>query len=267
MKQHTTISIITAAAAGAFLLLTASCSSGSSRIDGKANALDMVRAEMTRCPDGTYLDGMEGRLKWNYTTGLELMSFLEVWEAYGEAPGYQDIFDYVQDWYERAVDTAGVIYKYKKSNFNTDHVCPGNALFVLYDRTGDARWMTAMQTLRDQLKDHPRTSEGGFWHKQTYPHQMWLDGLYMAQPFYAHYAAIYDAPEDRDSIYRDVINHFLTVARHTYDPATGLYRHAWDESRQMFWSDSLTGQSDHAWGRALGWYTMGIRPGLHSRRN
>ena len=165
MRQHTTLSIITAAAAGAFLLLTASCSSGSSRIDGKANALDMVRAEMTRCPDGTYLDGMEGRLKWNYTTGLELMSFLEVWEAYGEAPGYQDIFDYVQDWYERAVDTAGVIYKYKKSNFNTDHVCPGNALFVLYDRTGDARWMTAMQTLRDQLKDHPRTSEGGFWHK------------------------------------------------------------------------------------------------------
>ena len=155
MKQHTTISIITAAAAGAFLLLSASCSSGSSRIDGKANA------------DGTYLDGMEGRLKWNYTTGLELMSFLEVWEAYGEAPEYQEIFDYVQDWYERAVDTAGVIYKYKKSNFNTDHVCPGNALFVLYDRTGDARWMTAMQTLRDQLTDHPRTSEGGFWHKQT----------------------------------------------------------------------------------------------------
>ena len=76
MKQHTTISIIAAAAAGALLLLTASCSSGDSRIDGKANALSMVRAEMTRCPDGTYLDGMEGRLKWNYTTGLELMSFL-----------------------------------------------------------------------------------------------------------------------------------------------------------------------------------------------
>lgn len=135
---------------------------------------------------------------------------------------------------------------------------PGNALFVLYEKTGDDRWMTAMQTLRDQLKDHPRTSEGGFWHKQTYPHQMWLDGLYMAQPFYAHYASLYDDPEDRDSIYRDVINHFLTVARHTYDTATGLYRHAWDESRQMFWSDPATGQSDHAWGRALGWYTMGI---------
>ena len=87
---------------------------------------------------------------------------------------------------------------------------------------------------------------------------MWLDGLYMAQPFYAKYTSLYEEPAKRDSVYKDIVNHFLVVAKHTYDPATGLYRHAWDESHQMFWCDSITGQSQHAWGRAMGWYLMAI---------
>lgn len=253
------VKIFTIAAAVTVLLTHSSCSPDpATGLDGKANALEMVRAEMKRCPDGTWLDGMQGKLKWNYTTGLELMSFLEVWNAYGRSEEVQDIYDYVKDWYDEAIDSTGVIYKYRISNYNTDHVCPGNALFVLAEQSPDPRYRMAMETLRSQLKTHPRTSEGGFWHKQTYPHQMWLDGLYMAQPFYAHYTAVYGDPENRDSVYRDIINHFLVVARHTYDPATKLYRHAWDESKQMFWSDKTTGQSQHSWGRALGWYVMGI---------
>lgn len=217
-------------------------------------ALRMAESEMSRCKDATWLDGMEGTLKWNYTTGLELTAFLEVYKEYGG----EDIFNYVLDWYNQAIDTSGTIYKYKKSNFNVDHICPGNALFYLYERTGEERFKTAMDTLWDQLADQPRTPEGGFWHKKVYPNQMWLDGLYMAQPYYAHYAYIFGDQASRAETYEDVINNLLIVAEHTYDPSTKLYRHAWDSSKEMFWCDPETGQSAHAWGRALGWYVMGI---------
>ncbi|MGN1046913.1 MAG: glycoside hydrolase family 105 protein, partial [Candidatus Cryptobacteroides sp.] len=195
-----------------------------------------------------------GKLKWNYTTGLELKAFLDVYDVNGD----ESIFNYAEQWYDRMIDSCGNILTYKKENYNTDHICPGRTLFQLYDRTGKEKYRLAMDRLRTQLNTHPRTSEGGFWHKKIYQWQMWLDGLYMAQPFYAQYTSRYTPQEQRDSIYRDIINHFEVVARHCYDPRTRLYRHAWDESRGMFWCDPVNGQSEHAWGRALGWYCMAI---------
>lgn len=216
----------------------------------------MVASEMSRCPDGSYLDGMEGQLKWNYTTGLELNAFLAVYEKTGD----EQIFNYVQDWYSRIIDEEGKIFKnYKISNHNVDHICPGNALFYLLQKTGDQRYKTALETLWAQLCEQPRTSQGGFWHKQVYPHQMWLDGLYMAQPFYARFVSEYVDDEDvKMECYRDIVNNFLVVAEHTYDSETCLYRHAWDESHEMFWCEKETGRSEHAWGRALGWYVMAM---------
>lgn len=215
---------------------------------------EVVRAEMTRCADGAHLDGMDGKLKWNYTTGLELKSFLDVYDVNGD----KAILDYVDGWYDAIIDSVGNIQTYKISNYNVDHVCPARTLFRLYDLTGKDKYMKAIELVRSQLDTHPRTSQGGFWHKKAYPWQMWLDGLYMAQPFYAEYTSRYEAAEKRDSVYRDILGHFLTVAEHTYDPATRLLRHAWDESREMFWCDPENGQSAHAWGRALGWYCMAI---------
>lgn len=240
--------LITAAVLAGTVLLLAFCK------EEAPFSMQVVRSEMTRCPDADRLDGLEGRLKWNYTTGLELLSFLEAAQRYGG----EDIFEYVESWYDRMVGEDGSILTYKTGNFSTDHVCPGRTLFKLYDRTGKEKYRMAMDTLRRQLSLHPRTSEGGFWHKKVYPHQMWLDGLYMAQPFYAEYASRYEEGSVREESFRDIVNNFLVVARHTYDPATGLYRHAWDESRSMFWCDKATGQSAHAWGRALGWYCMAI---------
>ena len=127
-------------------------------------------------------------------------------------------------------------------------------MFLLYDRTKDPRYEKVIHTLREQLETQPRIAEGGFWHKKIYPDQMWLDGLYMGAPFYAEYALRYNRPED----FQDVVNQFLIVARNTYDPATGLYRHAFDASRRMAWADSITGQAPHAWGRAMGWFSMAI---------
>jgi len=214
-----------------------------------------VRSEMARCPEASFLDGQEGNLKWNYTTGLELKAFLDVYDACGD----ESLLSYADAWYDAIIDSTGTILKYKKANYTLDHICPGRTLFRLYELTGREKYRTAMDTLYAQLLEQPRTPEGGFWHKQVYPEQMWLDGLYMAEPFYAEYTERFVADSlEREANYADIVHQFQTVYDHTLDPATGLLRHAWDSSREMFWCDPETGQSAHAWGRALGWYCMAL---------
>ena len=220
-------------------------------------SLEVVRSEMARCPEATYLDGQEGKLKWNYTTGLELKAFLDVY-CHSER-GEESILSYVDAWYDAIIDSTGTIYKYKKSNYSTDHICPGRTLFQLYDIVGKEKYRAAMDTLYSQLQSQPRTPEGNFWHKAVYPNQVWLDGLYMAQPFYAEYTTRYVADSlQREKNYGDIVLQFATVYNHTFDATSGLLRHAWDSSHQMFWCNPETGQSDHAWGRAMGWYAMAL---------
>ena len=231
---------------------------------------EVVRSEMARNPEASYIDGLEGKLKWNYTTGLELKAFLDVYmRSFADAQddkkdchserSEESVLEYVDAWYDAIIDSTGAIYKYKKSNYSTDHICPGRTLFQLYDLTGKEKYREAMDTLYRQLQSQPRTPEGGFWHKQIYPNQMWLDGLYMAQPFYAEYTARYVTDSlQRAANFQDIASQFALVYEHTCDPSTGLLRHAWDSSHQMFWCNPETGQSDHAWGRAMGWYVMAL---------
>ena len=214
-------------------------------------SLRVVRSEMARNPEASHIDGLEGTLKWNYTTGLELKAMLD---AAGE-----EALPYVDAWYDAVIDEDGNIGgKYKKSNYSSDHICPGRTLFSLYDMTGKEKYRKAMDRLYEQIQEMPRTPEGGFWHKKIYPDQMWLDGLYMLEPFYAEYTARYVPDSLKAANYADIAHQFTLVAEKTYDPDTGLYRHAWDSSHEMFWCDKSTGQSAHAWGRALGWYCMAI---------
>ena len=166
-----------------------------------------------------------------------------------------DALSRVPKFADTIINEKGIIYGYKKSNYNLDHVNPGKILFRLYEREQDPRYKIAMDTLRSQLASQPRTSEGGFWHKRVYPFQMWLDGIYMGEPYYAQYTATFDA--DNEAAYADIVNQFLLVAKRTYDKETGLYRHAWDEIKALPWSDK-SGRSAHVWGRALGWYMMAI---------
>lgn len=216
----------------------------------------MVKSEMKRNPDASYLDGMEGVLKWNYTTGLELQAFLDVYEAYGG----KEIYNYARRWYDDIIGEDGSIGgKYKMSNYNLDHLCPGRTLFTLQEIDPDPKFDKAIDTLRLQLEGQPRNSGGGFWHKKVYPEQMWLDGLYMGEPFYALYAAVKETDSlKREAIYSDINHQFLTAFDGTLDPMTGLLRHAYDDSRQMFWCTNPQGQSAHSWGRAMGWYTMAL---------
>ena len=216
----------------------------------------MIESEMKRNPDATYLDGRNGERKWNYTTGLELKSFLDAAKRY-DLP---EVVDYVRDWADTMATEKGVVYKYKKSNYNVDHICPARIYFDLHDMYGDEdkRYRRVTRMIREQIDDQPRTESGEFWHKQIYPHQVWLDGFYMALPFYAEYTKRYAPKEQKDSLFADIVHQFTAGAKNTLDPATGLFRHAWDESKSMFWCDPQTGLSAHAWGRANGWYAVAL---------
>lgn len=214
----------------------------------------MAESEMIRCPESWQLD-FQPKLKWDYCHGLELQAFLDVYDAYGD----KRYFDYALAYADTMTHADGSIVTYKPTELSLDRINPGKFYFRIYEQTKDEKYKKALDLLRSQLDNQPRTAEGGFWHKKVYPHQMWLDGVYMASPFYAEYALRNNRPQD----YPDVIKQFIVIARHTYDPVNGLYRHAWDESREQEWADKVTGQSAHSWGRAMGWYAMALVDALN----
>ena len=187
--------------------------------------------------------------RWDYIAGVVLLAIDRV----GTTRKNDGMRAYVKRNMDRFVQPDGTITGYKLDEFNLDQIAQGRVLFPLYQGTKDNRYRIAASHLREQLRRHPRTAEGGFWHKQVYPQQMWLDGLYMAEPFYAEYAKTFGDPAAFD----DVAKQFLLVARHTRDARTGLMYHGWDAAKTQKWADPQTGLSKSFWGRAMGWYMLG----------
>jgi unsaturated rhamnogalacturonyl hydrolase len=188
--------------------------------------------------------------KWSYDQGVLLKGVEGVWLSTGDGR----LFKYIQSSVDRFVADDGSIRTYKAEDYNIDNVLNGRLLLTLYKVTEKEKYRKAAALLREQLKSHPRTSEGGFWHKKIYPLQMWLDGLYMGEPFYAEYAATFGEPDAFD----DIAKQFVLMERHARDEKTGLLYHGWDESRQQRWADKTTGRSPNFWGRAMGWYAMAL---------
>lgn len=188
--------------------------------------------------------------KWEYTQGLVLKAILQVWQVTRE----EKYFQYVRAYYDRFIDSTGNILTYRLDEYNIDRINPGKPLFLLFEKTGDEKFKRAIILLRKQMQTHPRTTEGGFWHKKIYPHQMWLDGIYMASPFLAEFAQKFDEP----ALFDDVAKQIILIEKHTRDEKTGLLFHGWDESRQQRWADPQTGRSPNFWGRSLGWYAMAL---------
>lgn len=207
----------------------------------------MSESEMIRCPESWQLD-FQPKLKWDYCHGLELQAMLDVYDRYGDEKFYKYALAYA----DTMVNADGSIKKYKLEEYSLDRVNSGKFIFRIYEQTKNVKYKKALDLMRSQFDGHPRNADGGFWHKKVYPNQVWLDGIYMGAPFYAEYAFRNNQVE----VYPDVVNQFLMAARHTYDPKNGLYRHACDVSRKERWADPVTGQSQHCWGRALGWYAM-----------
>jgi len=217
--------------------------------NGAEMAVKMAESEMKQFPEPWTVD-FNPKPVWNYTQGLIAQSMLLV----GSESKNEAFFNYAKSYADKMIDASGSISGYKVEDYNLDCMNAGKFLFGLYDKTKDERYRKTIVLLRNQLKTQPRTSEGGFWHKQRYPNQMWLDGLYMAAPFYAQYAKIFNEP----ALFDDVVNQFIVVHKHSFDPKKGLNYHGWDESKVQKWANPETGCSPNFWGRAEGWYAMAL---------
>lgn len=209
----------------------------------------MTRTVLMQHPEAWMTDFRQTP-KWGYTNGLVLQSIYLV----GEVQGNSQYIRYAQSYADTMINQRGEIRDYRIEDFNLDNINPGKLVFQLYKKTGDPRYLTVIQTLRRQLKWQPRTTDGGFWHKLIYPWQMWLDGLYMAAPFYAEYAATFNEPEAFD----DVVKQLILMEKHARDSKSGLLYHGWDESGTQRWANPQTGHSPSFWGRAIGWYAMAL---------
>ena len=188
--------------------------------------------------------------RWSYDQGVILKGIEGLWYATGDAKW----FNYIQKCMDFYVQENGTIKGYRPDEYNIDHVNNGKLLLLLYTVTAKEKYKKAADLLREQLRTHPRTSEGGFWHKKIYPSQMWLDGLYMGEPFYAEFAKIFH----EDTAFNDIARQFILMERYARNAKTGLLYHGWDESRQQKWADKTTGLSPNVWGRAMGWFGMAM---------
>jgi unsaturated rhamnogalacturonyl hydrolase len=192
-----------------------------------------------------------GKARWDYSAGLFTLSLLKL----NEQVHNPDYVKFAENTIGSFITPEGGIQGYKVAEYQLDAINPGKTVLALWQITHDERYQKAATLLRRQLDTQPRTGDGGFWHKQRYPNQMWLDGLYMGGPFYAEYARLFNGPV---SDYDDIAKQIRLVAAHTYDPVTGLFYHAWDESKEQPWAVKTTGTSSNFWGRAIGWYAMAL---------
>jgi unsaturated rhamnogalacturonyl hydrolase len=187
---------------------------------------------------------------WNYELGTLLTGMDAVW--YNTADG--SYYRYAKQSIDQLIGPDGSIPTYDPGANSLDDIALGRQLLLLYRVTQDAKYYKAATLLRKQLSAQPRNASGGFWHKQIYPDQMWLDGLYMAEPFYAEYASVFQEPQDFAVITRQ----FSLIEARARSPKTGLLYHAWDESRKQPWADKTTGASQIFWARGMGWYMMAL---------
>lgn len=233
----------------------------------------MVWSEMKRVSEPFYLDFTDPvkrpQGKWSYVMGIELESMLDTYLAYGN----KEILDYVSRYPEKMISPEGKVIGYKLEDYNLDNV--RTARFIhkvnkVVHRPGND---IALRTLFSQLQNQPRTKEGVWWHKAIYANQVWLDGIFMGLPYYVLSAPDHLSLRKARKCYDDAVNQMQKTFNRTYDPKTGLWKHAWDETRSIFWANPSTGLSQHTWARALGWFAMSMvevletLPSDYSRRS
>jgi len=208
-----------------------------------------ANSTIARWPDGRFAPA-GAPWHWNYELGTLLEGMDDVW--FNTADG--DYYKYVKSSVDQLVTPDGAIPTLKPEDHELDNILLGRQLLLLYRVTLNKRYLTAATFLEDQLAQQPRNADGGYWHKQRYPNQMWLDGLYMAEPFRAEYAFLSHHPED----FKDITHQFVLMDEHARDPKTGLLYHGWDASKQERWANKRTGDSPEFWARGIGWYMMAL---------
>lgn len=225
-------------------------------------------SEMKRVAHPYFLD-FSKRPKWSYVMGIEMEGMLDTYLTYGD----QRIIEYLKEYPAEMIDEKGNIKDYNYDEFNLDNVRTAKFIFRMNELFPQKNVDKALKTLFKQLQNQPRTKEGVFWHKAIYANQVWLDGIFMGLPYYTLYAAKNLKGKKQQKVFNDVVDQIVKTDQRTFDPKTGLWKHAWDETRQQFWANKENGQSKHTWARALGWYVMAITevldalPADHPRRS
>ncbi len=186
---------------------------------------------------------------WNYIDGCMMTSLLEMYKTTKN----EKYINFVKKFVDYYVFEDGTIRGYDPLKYSTDDVCESRILFDLYDLTKEEKYNKAIELAYSQVKTHPRTKEGNFWHKKIYPNQIWLDGLYMIQPFYTRYQTLRNKKD-----YADIVHQFQNVRKLMFDEKAKLYYHGYDSSKSMFWADKKTGLSKNFWLRSIGWFTVGL---------
>ncbi|MEY4432494.1 MAG: hypothetical protein RLZZ44_624 [Bacteroidota bacterium] len=209
----------------------------------------MALSIMKTYPKAWQIDHHEAP-KWDYKIGMILTAYEKLYSTTAN----QKYLNYISEYADAFIDDSGTFQNFDANDHNIDFINAGKILFGLYDTTHQQKYLRALKIVRKQFDSHPRTPSGGFWHKKIYPNQMWLDGLYMGQPFYARYTTTFENGMQLN----DVAYQFELLHDHTLDSTTGLFFHAYDESRQMPWANKKTGTAPHIWLRALGWYGMAL---------
>ncbi len=187
---------------------------------------------------------------WNYIDGCMMTSLLSLYETTKN----QTYLDFVKKFVDYYVFDDGTIRGYDFTRYSTDDICESRVLFDLYALTHEEKYVKAIKHTYEQIKTHPRTDEQNFWHKKIYPNQVWLDGLFMAQPFYTRYETTFNNHKN----YHDIVQQFTVVRKRMFNEEKKLYYHGYDASKKVYWSDPQTGLSKNFWLRAIGWYIVAI---------
>lgn len=187
---------------------------------------------------------------WNYEDGTVLLGAKQLYDATGD----EKYFSFIENYLKHFIKEDGSIEYYEMDKFNIDSINCGKILFFMFDKTGEEKYRKAVEVMMNQLRNQPRCACGSFFHKGIYPNQIWLDGLYMALPFYMEYETKYEKKEK----YNDIINQFENAQKLLYNRERKLYYHAYDEAKEQFWADKKTGCSPNFWLRSMGWYLMAL---------
>lgn len=232
------------------LVLLSACSgqnsSGKQEENNSKWSVKMANTVMAKSDSLIYY--VDNKPKWAYDVAFLGMAIDKLGSV---DPKYSK---YMEDWVKWFVKPDGSVTDYRPKEYNLDRIFPGRNVITLYKKNPEQKYKIALDNFIEQLKTHPKTNLGGYWHKNIYPSQMWLDGIFMASTYMANYAKEFNQPDWFDVATAQT----KMIYDKTLDPGTGLLMHAWDESRSQKWCDPVTGQSHYPWSRAMGWYTMAI---------
>lgn len=190
--------------------------------------------------------------RWNYEYSFFFLGSYKL----GKKTSTRAFIDYPKRWVDGFIEETGGFRKgvYEMEEYKLDDVIPARLAILFHQDTKQEKYKSVVDTIITQLERQPTTKEGGYWHKQVYEHQMWLDGIFMADVFSMQYAQAYNKPE----WYDEAVHQIKLIYRHTKDDKTGLLYHGWDESKNPVWAHPEKGTSPEFWARAIGWYAMAL---------